>query len=79
MLAWWLVYANLAAAAAWLTFSALRLDKGSHPASAVEFFAYETPKVMMLLVAVVFGVGIVRTFFTPERTRRLLAGGDGTA
>jgi uncharacterized membrane protein YraQ (UPF0718 family) len=42
--------------------------------SAVEFFLYEAPKVLMLLALVVFGVGIVRSFFTPERTRRVLAG-----
>jgi uncharacterized protein len=40
----------------------------------VEFFLYETPKVLMLLVLVVFGVGIVWSFFTPERTQRVLAG-----
>ncbi len=43
-------------------------------ASAVEFFLYEAPKVLMLLVLVVFGVGVLRTFFTPERTRQILAG-----
>jgi hypothetical protein len=42
--------------------------------SALEFFVYEAPKVLMLLFVVVFGVGIVRSFFTPERTRRMLAG-----
>ena len=41
---------------------------------AVEFFVYDTPKVLMLLILVVFGVGIIRTFFTPERTRAMLAG-----
>jgi len=39
-----------------------------------EFFLYEAPKVLMLLTLVVFGVGIVRSFFTAERTRRMLAG-----
>jgi len=43
-------------------------------ASAVEFFAYDTPKVLMLLLLVVFGVGVVRSFFSPARTRRLIAG-----
>ena len=38
--------------------------------SALEFFLYDTPKVLLLLALVVFGVGIVRSFFTPERTRR---------
>ncbi len=41
---------------------------------AVEFFVYEVPKVLILLTGVVFLVGILRSFFTPERTRALLAG-----
>jgi uncharacterized membrane protein YraQ (UPF0718 family) len=32
------------------------------------------PKVMMLLTLVIFGVGIVRSFFTPEKTRDMLTG-----
>jgi uncharacterized membrane protein YraQ (UPF0718 family) len=71
---WWLVYRNLAAGAAWFTYALLGLKPGSHLAAAVEFFVFESPKVLMLLALVVFAVGIVRSFFTPERTRRLLAG-----
>jgi uncharacterized membrane protein YraQ (UPF0718 family) len=71
--AWGLVYWRLAALAGWLT-SALGLSRRSALGSTVEFFAYEAPKVLMLLTLVVFGVGIVRSFFTPERTRRVLAG-----
>lgn len=41
---------------------------------AVEFFIYEVPKVLLLLTGVVFLVGILRSFFTAERTRALLAG-----
>lgn len=52
----------------------LGLEVGSHLGSAVEFFIYEVPKVLMLLTLVVFGVGIIRSFFTPERTRRILSG-----
>jgi uncharacterized membrane protein YraQ (UPF0718 family) len=72
--AWWLLYRNLAGLAAWLTYGPLGLARGSHLGAAVEFFAYESPKVLMLLTVVVFGVGIVRSFFTPERTRRILSG-----
>jgi hypothetical protein len=72
--AWWLVYRRLEAFAGWATYSLLRLPEGSHVGSTVEFFVHETPKVLLLLVLVVFGVGIVRTFFTPERTRALLQG-----
>jgi uncharacterized membrane protein YraQ (UPF0718 family) len=72
--AWWLVYSHLEAFSKWLTYRALPLTPGSHLGAAVEFFVFEAPKVLMLLTLVVFGVGIVRSFFTPERTRRMLAG-----
>jgi uncharacterized membrane protein YraQ (UPF0718 family) len=71
---WLLAYSQLALFAEWLTDSILSMERGSHLASSVEFFVYEAPKVMMLLALVVFGVGIVRSFFTPERTRRILSG-----
>ncbi len=41
---------------------------------AVAFFAYDTPKVLLLLTLIVFAMGMVRSFFSPERTRSLLAG-----
>jgi uncharacterized membrane protein YraQ (UPF0718 family) len=71
---WWLVYSRLASAASWLSFGLLRLSRGSALGTAVEFFVYETPKVLLLLTLVVFGVGVLRSFFTPEKTRRILAG-----
>ncbi len=74
LLIWWLVYRSLAPFAAWFTYSLLPLAHGSHLSAAVEFFVFETPKVLMLLTLVVFAVGIVRSFFTPERTRRILSG-----
>ncbi len=72
--AWWLVYRSLEPFASWFAFSLLGLSSGSPLGSAVAFFVFEAPKVLMLLALVVFGVGIVRSFFTPERTRRMLAG-----
>lgn len=71
---WLLVYLHLAEAAHWLTYVALHLDQGSHLAAATEFFLFEVPKVLLLLVLVVFAVGVIRSFFTPERTRAILAG-----
>ncbi len=71
---WWMLYVRLQALAHWLTESLLGLVPGSRLAASVEFFLCDTPKVFMLLVLVVFGVGVVRSFFSPERTRRILAG-----
>lgn len=72
--AWWLIYLSLPQFAVYLTYNLLHLPAGTRLGSAVEFFVYDTPKVLMLLVLVVFGVGIIRSFFTPDRTRRILAG-----
>ena len=72
--AWWLAFTNLERFANWLVFGALGMAAGKRLALAIAFFVYEAPKVLMLLLLVVFGVGIVRSYFTPERTRRLLAG-----
>jgi hypothetical protein len=71
---WWVIYQDLLPAARYLTYDLLGLKEGSHLGEAVAFFIYDTPKVLMLLALVVFGVGIVNTFFTPERTRRILVG-----
>lgn len=57
-----------------LTYGALGMPAGTRLAAALEFFLYEVPKVLLLLVGVVFAVGLVRTFFTPQRTRALLSG-----
>jgi len=71
---WLGLYLIIAQFARWLTRDVLGLDSRGRIGAAVEFFVYETPKVLLLLLAVVFVVGIVRTFFTPERTRAMLAG-----
>ena len=52
----------------------LPVDRKSHLGGALQFFLYDTPKVLMLLTAVVFVMGMVNSYFTPERTRAILAG-----
>jgi len=69
-----LFYSQLQRLAAFLTYDLAGLARGSRPGSAVEFFLFEVPKVLLLLTAVVFAVGVLRSFFTPERARQLLAG-----
>jgi uncharacterized membrane protein YraQ (UPF0718 family) len=71
---WWVAYTHLERAANGLVYGVLGLTAGSRAAAAAAFFVYEAPKVLMLLLLVVFGVGVVRSFFTPERTRAMLAG-----
>ena len=53
--AWILIYLHLAEAARWLTYSAIGLPTGSHGAAATEFFLFEVPKVILLLL--MYGIG----------------------
>jgi uncharacterized protein len=52
----------------------LSLTKGDPLTEAIRFFIYEFPKVLLLLTLIIFGVGIIRSFFTPEKTRKALEG-----
>jgi len=74
LLLWGVVYWNLEPFSIWLTYGVLGLTQDHRFSTALQFFVFETPKVLMLLTLIVFVVGIIRSFFTPERTRRILAG-----
>lgn len=73
LVAWGVVYSQLVPFSEWVVAST-NVDPKSHFGEAISFFAYDTPKVLMLLTLVVFGMGVVRSFFSPEKTRVLLAG-----
>lgn len=57
-----------------IAYNLLGLDPQSHLGSAVQFFIWDVAKILFLLTAIVFGVAIIRSFFSPERSRRLLGG-----
>lgn len=71
---WLLLYLNLKPATDWITDVALGLKSGTPFTEAFRFFIFEYPKVLLLLVLIVFIVGVVRSFFSAERTRRALEG-----
>ena len=73
LILWGLIYSQLVPFAEWVV-ALTPVDPKSHLGEAISFFAYDTPKVLMLLTLVVFGMGVVRSFFSPEKTRALLAG-----
>lgn len=73
LLVWGLVYRQLVPFSNWVV-SLLPIERHSALGEALAFFIYDTPKVLMLLTLVVFAMGIIRSFFSPEETRRLLAG-----
>jgi len=71
---WGLIYFNLTLITDFIVYDMAGLEKGTHLTSAIHFFIYEVPKVLLLLTIVVFVVGIIRSWFSPERTRKLLGG-----
>jgi len=74
LIVWWPVYSRLAPFSLWITYDVFGIPRGTHLGDAVSFFFLDIPKVFMLLVLVIFGVGMLRSFFTPERTRGILTG-----
>jgi len=74
LLGWSAAYAVIQPLSEVLAFRLARLRPGSHLGQSVAFFLYEAPKVLLLLVLIVFAVGVIRSFFTAERTRAILAG-----
>ena len=70
---WLALYLVLAPASEALV-AALPVDRASHLGGALQFFLYDTPKVLLLLAGVVIVMGMINSYFTPERTRALLSG-----
>lgn len=70
---WAALYRQLIPFSDWLV-SLLPVERHSHLGESIAFFFYDVPKVLLLLTLVVFAMGVVRSFFSPERTRRMLAG-----
>jgi uncharacterized protein len=69
-----LIYIFLEQGVDFFVYKVLQLDKSAHLTEAIRFFLYDTPKVLILLTVIVFVVGIIRSYFSPEKTRKALAG-----
>jgi len=71
---WLLLWSQLQNMANWLTYSLIRLTPDTRLAESVNFFLYDVPKILLLLAAMIFIVTVIRSFFSPERTRAMLGG-----
>jgi len=71
---WVVAYNSLQPAADWITYRVLGLSPESHFGSALNFFLYDVPKILLLLSGMVFVITVLRSFVTPEQTRRWLGG-----
>jgi uncharacterized protein len=56
-----------------IVYSLLGMRHGTRSAGALEFFIYDTIKIFLLLSVIIFGVSVIRSYFPPERTKRILS------
>ncbi len=57
----------------YVVYSVFDMQKGSRLAEALEFFIYDSIKIFFLLALIIFFISIIRSYFPPERTKRILS------
>ena len=63
----------LKAFAHYLVYDVFGMVQGARLSGALEFFIYDAIKIFLLLAIIIFGVSIIRSYFPPERTKRILS------
>ena len=63
----------LKAFAHYLVYELLGMTQGTRLSGALEFFIYDTIKIFLLLSVIIFAVSFIRSYFSPERTKRILS------
>jgi uncharacterized membrane protein YraQ (UPF0718 family) len=71
---WILLYWKLQSVTDFIIDDIFKMQAGSHFTETLRFFIFEVPKVLLLLILIIFGVGIIRSYFTTEKTRKALEG-----
>jgi len=57
----------------WLVFDVLNLERGNHLAEALNFFIYDSVKILLLVFVIIFFMGIVNSYFPVEKVRNYLS------
>ncbi len=57
----------------WLTYSVFNIAPQTLLADAVNFFVFDTIKILILLVVIIFTVSIIRSFLPPKKIRMILS------
>lgn len=66
------IFLPLKILADWFTFQVFRVPRETLAAEAVNFFIFDTVKIFILLLVIIFTVSIIRSFLPPERVRAIL-------
>ena len=68
------IYYNLQWFVDWLIYGLLGMNEDLYFTSSLHFFAFQLPQVFLLLTFIIFTVGVIRSYFSPEKTRKALEG-----
>lgn len=61
----------------WLVYSVFNVQQNSKLGDALNFFFYDTLKIFVLLLVIIFAITFIRSFFPPEKTRAILSRNKG--
>jgi uncharacterized membrane protein YraQ (UPF0718 family) len=59
--------------ASYVVYSLFGMTQGTRLSGALEFFIYDTLKIFLLLAVIIFAVSVIRSYFPPERTKKILS------
>lgn len=71
---WYAAYNVIQPLANCLAYDLLRLPADLRLGESVAFFLYDVPKILLLPGGMIFLITVIRSFFSPERTRAFLGG-----
>jgi uncharacterized membrane protein YraQ (UPF0718 family) len=67
------IFAPIQWFADWLVYSIFNITSGTPLGNTVNFFIYDTIKIILLLVVIIFVVSAIRSYFPPEKTKKFLS------
>lgn len=67
------IFAPIQWFADWLVYSIFNVTKGTQLGNTVNFFVYDTIKILLLLAVIIFVVSLIRSYFPPEKTKKFLS------
>ncbi len=70
---WWLIYLNILDASHYIV-GTMGLDTQKHLGASIQFFLYDTVKILLLLVALIYILACLRASLNAEKVRDYLAG-----
>lgn len=62
----------------WLVYRVFGIEEASKFGDALNFFIFDTIKIFILLLMIIYAITFIRSFFPPEKTRKILAKNKGS-